>query len=430
MTVVFEMHSQSVTKVKKAFLSGIWATLISIAIGFTFKIWLAGWVAKADLALFHTVVDIISLSMILMTGFRSSMVVTYSQTKNDIDIINIFRFALIFVVLMTWGGVIPYIKHSLDIGVEYLQLVGIIFGLGLKLYFTNLVAMYRLYDITNRTTWLDPALNVALFLFAYYIAGFSALTALFYGLTISSLITALYMYISRRKEISTLPIKPVQLNSDMYGYVKKSFTATLEAGASILMIYIAVLLTIRYFSVDELGDFQVVVRPVFTYMTMLFVFPIYRFVLPELSVKVRNGEFSEIQLIRRWVFKLSFIVSGAFFLTMLLFGSNLVEALFPAEYVGATPVLFHFSIFFIFMMLNAYQLAYIKANGHFKTSLFIRLTGIATLVVMFYVISAFTDNVVAIIIALCSGYLMMFILSSFKEKQIRESALLAQSQTV
>ena len=91
MTVVFEMHSQSVTKVKKAFLSGIWATLISIAIGFTFKIWLAGWVAKSDLALFHTVVDIISLSMILMTGFRSSMVVTYSQTKNDIDIINIFR---------------------------------------------------------------------------------------------------------------------------------------------------------------------------------------------------------------------------------------------------------------------------------------------------------------------------------------------------
>ncbi|MEZ8197025.1 MULTISPECIES: lipopolysaccharide biosynthesis protein [Vibrio] len=423
------MHLQSVTKVKKAFLSGIWATLISIAIGFTFKIWLAGWVAKADLALFHTVVDIISLSMILMTGFRSSMVVTYSQTKNDIDIINIFRFTLIFVVLMTWGGVIPYIKHRLDIGVEYLQLVGIIFGLGLRLYFTNLVAMYRLYDITNRTTWLAPALNVALFLFAYYIAGFSALTALFYGLTISSLITALYMYISRRKEISTLPIKPVQLNSDMYGYVKKSFTATLEAGASILMIYIAVLLTIRYFSVDELGDFQVVVRPVFTYMTMLFVFPIYRFVLPELSVKVRNGEFSEIQLIRRWVFKLSFIVSGAFFLTILLFGSNLVEALFPAEYIGAVPVLFHFSIFFIFMMLNAYQLAYIKANGHFKTSLFIRLAGIATLIIMFYVISAFTDNVVAIITALCSGYMMMFILSSFKEKQIRESAL-AQSQTV
>ncbi|OEE76774.1 membrane protein [Vibrio genomosp. F6] len=415
------MYSQSVTTVKKAFLAGVWVTLISITIGFTFKIWLSSWVNKVDLALFHTVVDIISLSMILMTGFRSSMVVTYSQTKNDIDIINIFRFTLIFVIFMTWGGVIPYIKHSLDLGVGYFQLVGIIFGLGLKLYFTNLVAMYRLYDITNCTTWLDPTLNVVLFMFAYYVVRLNALIALFYGLMISSLITALYMYICRRKEISTLPIKPVRLNSDMYGYVKKSFTATLEAGASILMIYIAVLLTTLYFSIDELGNFQVVVRPVFTYMTMLFVFPIHRFILPELSVKVRNGELLEIQLIRKWVLKLSFIVSGVFFVTMSLFGSNIVGTLFPADYTDAVPVLFHFSIFFIFMMLNAYQLAYIKANGHFKTSLYIRLSGIAVLVVMFYVISAFTDNIVSIITALGLGYMMMFVLSSFKEKQIRES---------
>ena len=194
------MHSQSVSKLKKVF-SAIWATLTSIAIGFTFKIWLAGWVKKVDLVIFNTVVDLISLSMIFMTGFRSSMVVAYSQTKNDIDIINKFRFTLILVVLISWGGVIPYSKYSLDIEVEYLQLVGIIFGLGLKLYFTNLVTMYRLYDITNRTTWLDPTLNVILFLIAYYIFEFSALTALFLSLMVSSLIIALYMYIKRRKEI-------------------------------------------------------------------------------------------------------------------------------------------------------------------------------------------------------------------------------------
>ncbi|MGF1777417.1 lipopolysaccharide biosynthesis protein [Vibrio nomapromontoriensis] len=417
------MQSEPVTKVKTALLTGIWATLVSIVIGFTFKVWLAGWMAKSELTLFHTVVDIISLSMILMSGFRSSMVVAYSQTQNDIDIINIFRFTLIFVVLITWGGAIPYIKHSLDIGVEYIQLVGIIFGLGLKLYFTNLISMYRLYSITNRTTWLDPTLNVLLFFLGYYLVGFSALTALFYGLSLSSLMTALYMYIKRKKTISTFPFKQVHLNADMFGYVKKSVTATLEAGASILMIYIAVLLTVSYFSVDELGDFQVVVRPIFTYMTMLFVFPIYRFVLPELSVKVRNGEYCEILMIRRWVFKLSFIVSGIFFVTMLLFGSDIVGWLYPEEYSNSVPLLFYFSMFFVFMMLNAYQLTYIKANGYFKTSLFIRLLGIVTMVVMFYLISALTSNVAAIIVALCLGYVMMFILSSFKEKQIRQAML-------
>jgi len=87
-------------------------------------VWLAQWVAKGELALFNSVVDLISLSFILMTGFRSSMVVSYSQTKNDRDIINIFRYFLIGIVLLTWGAVIPYIKHGLHIRVEYLQLVG------------------------------------------------------------------------------------------------------------------------------------------------------------------------------------------------------------------------------------------------------------------------------------------------------------------
>ena len=110
----------------------------------------------------------------------------------------------------------------------------------------------------------------------------------------------------------------------MINYVKKSFTASLEAGASILMIYITVLLTITHFSVDELGDFQVVVHPIFTYMTMLFVFPIYRFVLPELAVSIRKSNHQQVKLIRRWVFKLSFVVGLSFFSIMFFLGKSII----------------------------------------------------------------------------------------------------------
>jgi len=384
-------------------------------------VWLAQWVAKGELALFNSVVDLISLSFILMTGFRSSMVVSYSQTKNDRDIINIFRYFLIGIVLLTWGGVIPYIKHGLHIRVEYLQLVGVIFGLGLKVYFTNLVAMYRMYALSNRVTWLEPLANGLLFMACYFGLGMDALPSLFYGLTFSSLAIAGYMYVSRRRAIATRPLAKVALGPEMVSYVKKSFTASLEAGASILMIYITVLLTIRHFSIDELGDFQVVVRPIFTYMTTLFVFPIYRFVLPELAVNLRNGDHRQIRLIRRWIFRLSAIVSLAFFGLMLLAGKQLVLLFFPADYVGAVPVLFHFSIFFIFMMLNGYQLAYIKAHGHFTRSLLIRLAGIVALVAAYYLVAEFTANVVAIIVALGLGYMVMFILSTLAERQILRS---------
>lgn len=411
-------QDDALSRLKQAFITGVWATLASISVGFLFKIWLAQWVPKGDLALFHSVVDIISLSLILMTGFRSSMVVSYSQTQNDRDIINIFRFSLIVMVLITWGLVIPYIKHRLHINVGYLELVGVIFSMGLKVYFTNLVAMYRLYSISNKVTWMEPLGNVVLFLLCYYVLKLEALSSLFYSMSLSSLGMAAFMYIRRKKEIATRPLATVHLNPSLINYVKKSFTASLEAGASILMIYITVLLTISHFSVDELGDFQVIVRPVFTYMTMLFVFPIYRFVLPELAVCVRKEQHDQIRSIRRWVFKLAISVSTIFFVSMLLWGEKIVLWVFPPEYRSAVPVLFHFSIFFIFMMLNAYQLAYIKAHGNFTQSLLIRLSGIVTLVAAFYFLSMFTTNVVAIIVALGLGYVMMFILSTIAEQRI------------
>lgn len=430
MQVTQDAPPDSLTRLKQAFVTGMWASLISIIIGFAFKVWLAQWVAKGDLALFNSVVDLISLSLILMTGFRSSMVVSYSQTRNDRDIINIFRYFLIGMVLLTWGLVIPYIKHGLHIRVEYLQLVGLIFGLGLKVYFTNLVAMYRMYGISNKVTWLEPLANALMFVACYFGLGLDALASLFYGLTFSSLGIALYMYVYRRRAIATRPLAKVALGPEMRSYVKKSFTASLEAGASILMIYITVLLTIRHFSLDELGDFQVVVRPIFTYMTLLFVFPIYRFVLPELAVNLRSGDHHQIRLIRSWIFRLSAVVSIIFFAVMLLAGKSLVLLLFPASYVGAVPVLFHFSIFFIFMMLNGYQLAYIKAHGHFTQSLLIRLAGIVALVAAYYLVAEFTTNVVAIIVALGLGYLAMFILSTLAEYRILKSlppALAAES---
>ncbi|WP_394147339.1 hypothetical protein [Shewanella atlantica] len=412
------MQVTSIERVKRAFIAGIWATLASITIGFGFKIWLAQWVDKADLALYHTVVDIVSLSLILMTGFRSSMVVSYSQTQNDRDITNIFRYSLIAMVLFTWGGVLPYIKHRLHIDVEYFHLVGIILGMGLKVYFTNQIAMYRIYSISNRVTWMEPLSQVVIFLCCYYLLRQSAIASLFYSLMLSSVAMAGFMFINRRKQVATTPLASVNLDSNLRSFVKKSFTASLEAGASILMIYMTVLMTIGHFSIDELGDFQVVVRPIIAYLTLLFVFPIYRFVFPELAVCVRQEDHEQIKQIKLWVYKLAISISACFFTLMLFYSHEIVNWVFPAQYTKAAPVLMHFSMFFVFMMLNAYQLAFIKAHGLFTQSLLIRLSGILALIGSYYIYSRITDNVVAVILSLGSGYLLMFILSSIVESRV------------
>ncbi|GIU32829.1 hypothetical protein L2719_09745 [Shewanella schlegeliana] len=412
------MTESSFERAKHAFTNAIWATFASMSLGLAFKIWLAQWVEKSDLALYHTVVDIVSMSLILLSGFRASMVVSFSQTKNDRDITNIFRYSLIIMVLFTWGLVLPYIKHQLNIDVEYIQLVGIILGMGFKVYFTNQIGMYRLYDIANRATWIEPLVQIILFLVCYYLLAQTPTASLFFSLMLSNLATAAYMFIKRRKLIATTPLAPVQLNPDMRNFVKKSVMSSLEVGASILMIYITVLLTIGYFTIDELGDFQVVVRPMIAYLTMLFIFPVYRYILPELAQCLRNKAHQEIALIRNWFFKLSLGVSATLLAGLLLFSDELVALVFPETYAKAAPILMHFALFFGFMMLNAYQIAYIKSHGLFLQSLLIRLLGVATLLIMFYLLRLFTDNVVAVILALGCGYLTMFIASSIIERKL------------
>ncbi|MGS0693588.1 lipopolysaccharide biosynthesis protein [Shewanella sp. 0m-4] len=412
------MTESSFVRVKQVFISAIWATLASMSLGLAFKIWLAQWVEKDDLALYHTVVDIISMSLILLSGFRTSMVVSFSQTKNDRDITNIFRYSLIFMVLFTWGLVLPYIKHQLNIDVEYIQLVGIILGMGFKVYFTNQIGMYRLYDIANKTIWIEPLVQILLFLVCYYLLALSPVSSLFFSLMLSNLAVAAYMFIQRRKQIATTPLAPVQLDSEMRNFVKKSMMSSLEVGASILMVYITVLLTIGYFTIDELGDFQVVVRPLIAYLTMLFVFPVYRYILPELAQCLRSGQHQQIQQIRRWFFKLSLTISVGLLIVLLMFSDEIVGFVFPDTYANAAPILLHFALFFGFMMLNAFQVAYIKAHGLFLQSLMIRLLGVATLLIMFYLLRLFTDNVVAVILALGCGYLTMFTASSIIERKL------------
>ncbi|BDM64822.1 membrane protein [Shewanella sp. NFH-SH190041] len=412
------MSQYSISALKRVFIQGIGATLLSIALGYGFKIYLAQWVARDSLALYHTVVDVITLALIVMTGFRSAMVVSYARTRNDRDIINLFRFCLIAVVLLTWGLVLPYIKHRLHMNVAYWQLVGIILSMGLKIYFTNQLAMYRMYGISNRITWLDPALQILLFALGYGVLGMSPLSALFHSLIIGNFLIAVMMFISRRRQIRTHPLQGVMLSADLKQFMQRSMTASLETGASMLMIYLMVLLTVRYFSLEELGNFQVVVRPVITYMTLLFVFPIYRFVLPELAEYVRQQNYAAIAAIKRLLYRFAFAVSAVFFLLMLFWGRQLVHWLYPAEYHGAAIVLIHFAAFFVLMILNAFQLAFIKAHNGFMPSLLIRISGLVSLLAAFYLLRQYSGNVVSVILALGCGYGVMFILSGYYERRL------------
>jgi O-antigen/teichoic acid export membrane protein len=180
-----------------------------------------------------------------------------------------------------------------------------------------------------------------------------------------------------------------------------------------------VFLMMHYFSVNELGDFQVVTKPIFSYMVMLFVFPIFRFVLPELSKLISEKKIEEVLKLKRWILRYAFVVSGLFIVISLLFSSEILGYLFPPEYANAALMVKHLSFFFIFLIINSYQVAFIKASGAFLSALLIRMLGIVSLLVVFFLIYNFySQNVISVIIALVSSYIIMFLVSFVVERRL------------
>ena len=404
---------------KKAIYTNIVVSFLSVILNLTFKVYVAHTISKNELALYFTSIDIFTMTLLVLVGFRSSMVVTFAQTKDDEKIINTFRIVLIVALLLVWALVIPYLMHVLKVHVGYWYLVFTAIALSSSVYFSNMIAMYRLYNIINKTTFLEPAFMIIWFMVFMYLFDTRGLKPLFLSTIFTAFSISLFIYFKKRATIETVKLKKPKWDNITSKFLKNSLISTIEFGSGIVMMYTAVLLMIKYYPLGDLGDFQVVSKPVLTYMIMMFVFPIFRFVLPELSKLYKEKRYDKIKSIKKWVYGYSFIVSFAFVIFSLFFSDMFVKWLFPASYSEASLMIKHLSFFFIFIMLNAYQISMIKASGDFLSALLIRAWGIVSLVVIFYLIyNLYSKNIISVVVSLAGSYVSMFLVSYFKERTI------------
>ncbi len=410
-------------EIQKHFYQAILISLFAVVAGFAFKIFLANIIQKEVLTLYYTAIDIFSFSLLILIGFRSSMVVAYAKSKKDENIINIFRYFVLVLVLLAWGFIIPYLKHRVGLEVHYWYLVFTVISMSLYAYLTNQIAMYRLYSLMKQSSFLEPILTAAWFFIAYYIAHTGELQSLFIMTVMSYLGLSAFIWIRKRKEVHEPHIVHVEMDGETKTFLKNAMLSTIEFGSGIVMIYMAVFFLMHYYSIEELGDFQVVTKPVLMYMITLFIFPVFRFLLPELSKLHAQKSYKEILALQHWFYKFAFIVSGAFALLMVFYSEKFVTLAFHEEYSGAYLYLTHLSFFFIFIMLNAFQLSLIKASGGFTQALLIRLSGIAFFALAFYLTRLYSESSVSVIIGLVLAYVGMYALSYIQVKKIMRALL-------
>jgi O-antigen/teichoic acid export membrane protein len=231
-------------------------------------------------------------------------------------------------------------------------------------------------------------------------------------------LSAWLLWVKIRHRVKEPPIKIFAPDEKMRVFLRQSMISTMEFGSGIVMIYLAVILLLRYHTPAELGDFQVVVKPVLMGLISIFVFGVFRFFLPELSRLVKAGDQAGIAQLKRWYVNFAGIAGVAIALFFLLFGQQLVGWLFPPEYAGAYLMLTHLAFFFPFVMLNAFQLATLKAHGEFFQALIVRISGLGFFLIAFFTIRLFSQSVIDVIMGLSLGYLGMFLLSLLLQRRL------------
>jgi O-antigen/teichoic acid export membrane protein len=407
---------------KKALVTNILLTAISILINFSFKAYLANIASKDVLATFYTALDVINLFFILFIGSRSSMIVAYNKTQDDTNILNIFRTALIVMFLLAWAFMLPFVKHELNLDIAYTYLIFMFLSFAVYVYFLNQLGMYKLYKSMNIITIIEPLLLVGWFGLAYYIHHL----AIIHSLVISTIMTyftiAVFIFFNKPKKEP--PIKRPSLSTDMKDFLKNSTFASVEFVFSMLTIYISVLLFIKFFSMSDLADYQVVVKSIYMYYLALFVFPIFRFVMPSLASLKAKDNYEEIEKLKIWVLRYALVVGIGTFVLIKLFGYTLVAKIFSYDYINSVALLEAISISFFFSIFNAFYNSYLKSYGEFKTTMYIKGASIVVFIVIFFAIDYLHHHPIAVIYALNLSHIIQSIMFLIVAKKYTKVCLL------
>lgn len=356
----------------------------AIALNLWLKSYLAGIVDKEELALFYTAIDLTSLFLLFFMGTRSAMVVSYSKTKDDKEILNIVRFAILTVVTISIFIAFPILDYYITLPLPAYIMSLLLIAFSINIYQINQLGMYRLYKAMNQLTIYEPLLTIIIFLSFFILLSFEPLDALIISTISTYLVISFYILHLKKDNHPEPKVSKVIFSKDIKRFIKNAFLSSLEFILGMAAPYMAILFLITYFTLQDLGDFQVVVKSFYFYFLTLFVFPIFKFALPELSKLLANKEYEEINKIEKWIWGYSSLIAVVLFILTSTFGTKVVFSLFGENYFGAIQMLEIMSLSLLFVLLGAFYSSLLKSLNKFFYSMSIRGLGIITFFITFF----------------------------------------------
>ncbi|GAX86855.1 conserved hypothetical protein [Lebetimonas natsushimae] len=386
---------------KKLLFSASFITILVMGINFLFKIYLSYKIDKNELGLFYTFMDVISVGIMLFSGFKDSLVVAYDN--EDFEKI-FFWYKRIFwglVLILMGGELFYYSKLSFNYPVYFLILLFL--ANSYMIYLSYLNAAFKNYKVMlfeNLVMSIGLILGYFIFSFSKYVLFFAFLTSYMGRILYLKIFGNLRL---KEKKASFLEVK---------NFFKNSLLSSLMYFFSGLFVSLSAI-TFLYFydNKDILSEYHVVVRSIFFSLVAIFVFPLNTFTFPHISKFIAEGKFYEILRIEKKLFRYLFI-----FFILLIFSTFFtkfgIELVFPISYKESYKMLNLMLPFLPFIAYTTFALNILKGFNRFDLALIVRIAGSLTFFMVFYFL--FKINVTpnkTLIFSLDSAFFVMFLIS-------------------
>lgn len=394
------MGLKSFFHLQSKFLANILFSFFAIALNFWFKTFLSTVFSKTDLGIYYSLLDIVSAGLLIFVGARSSMIVHFAKTSNDILILNLFRMALISMTILI--SIFLILTNHFWAAISSLLLIIFVASQAVYIYFFNQLGMYKLYNLTNVITFIEPIMLIGLFFSTAFFFNYS-----FEQLLLSTILEMLLLafLIFSTKNISEPALSYTIYTAESKQFIKDTLLASLEFLVGILGIYLCVLFFASYYGLALLGEFQVVAKSIYFYFLTLFVFPIFKFVFPELSTLIVNKNKLKISKITRFILLYTLMVVVLLYLLIFNYGERFILSSFGDTYNNAIWMIKILFIAFASLILNGYFGSFLKGCGLFRTTLILRALGLAIFVILFFILEFIEPTYKNILISFAIGHI-------------------------
>jgi len=360
---------------KKTLLSASFITIIVMVINFIFKVYLSYEIEKDELGIFYTFMDLISIGIMVFSGFKDSLVVAFDRKDYEKVLFWYKRvfFGIAFLFLVV--EVIYYQKLSFNYPIYFLVLLFIFNSYMVYLSYIN--ASQKIYKIMLFENLVMAFGLVGGYLFfSFFING---IYALFYAFLFSYLVRIGFI-----KFFS--PMKLIEKKakfSEVKEFFKNSFLSSAMYFFSGFFISISGVIFLYFYNdKSTLSEFQVVARSIFFSLVAVFVFPLNSYLFPHISKFIAKKEFFEVKRMEK---KLIIYLILFFILLLILtfFTKFLIGLVFPKEYIGGAVMLNILLPFLPFIAYTTFAINIIKAFNRFDLALIIRVLGSISFLISF-----------------------------------------------